>query len=195
MVVLLAVALPNLRLARELTVFNVRAREYRYVAAGRFVADQLPADRRDRGRAAQRLGAVLQRPSGDPARPSRTRVLRCARRLGGSRAAPSRVRARRIRTGQRCGTASATRRSPPSIGRPGPRSGAPSPRGSGSAPIVTPIAPAAGFARRGSRTSHGRSTDGQPRSLGHDLTAVVRTHRPRRHAVHRARAFCASCST
>ena len=42
MVVLLAVALPNLRLARELTVFNVRAREYRYVAAGRFVADQLP---------------------------------------------------------------------------------------------------------------------------------------------------------
>ena len=43
MVVLLAVALPNLRLARELTVFNVRAREYRYVAAGRFVADQLPA--------------------------------------------------------------------------------------------------------------------------------------------------------
>ncbi|AMY12620.1 hypothetical protein LuPra_05901 [Luteitalea pratensis] len=43
MVVLLAVALPNLRLARELTVFNVRAREYRYVAAGRYVADQLPA--------------------------------------------------------------------------------------------------------------------------------------------------------
>jgi hypothetical protein len=40
--VLLAVALPNLRLARELTVFNVRAREYRYAAAGRFVADQLP---------------------------------------------------------------------------------------------------------------------------------------------------------
>ena len=43
MVVLLAVALPNLRLARELTVFNVRAREFRYVAAGRFVAEQLPA--------------------------------------------------------------------------------------------------------------------------------------------------------
>jgi hypothetical protein len=43
MVVLLAVALPSLRLARELTVFTVRAREYRYVAAGRFVADQLSA--------------------------------------------------------------------------------------------------------------------------------------------------------
>ena len=41
---LLAVALPNLRLARELTVFNVRAREYRYAAAGRFVAGQLPAN-------------------------------------------------------------------------------------------------------------------------------------------------------
>jgi hypothetical protein len=43
MCVLLAVALPNLRLARELTVFSVRAREHRYAAAGRFVADQLPA--------------------------------------------------------------------------------------------------------------------------------------------------------
>jgi hypothetical protein len=42
MMVLLAVALPNLQLARELSVFTVRAREYRYQAAGRFVADQLP---------------------------------------------------------------------------------------------------------------------------------------------------------
>jgi hypothetical protein len=43
-IVLLAVALPNVRLARELTVFNVRAREYRYAAAGRFVAEQLPVN-------------------------------------------------------------------------------------------------------------------------------------------------------
>ena len=41
-VAVVTVALPNLRLARELTVFNVRAREYRYAAAGRFVAQQLP---------------------------------------------------------------------------------------------------------------------------------------------------------
>ena len=42
MVVLLTMALPNLRLARELAVFNVRAREYRYAAAGRFVATSFP---------------------------------------------------------------------------------------------------------------------------------------------------------
>lgn len=38
----LAVALPNLGLARQLSVFGVRAREYRYEAAGRFVGAQLP---------------------------------------------------------------------------------------------------------------------------------------------------------
>jgi hypothetical protein len=41
---LLAVALPNLQRARDLTVFTVRAREYRYQAAGRFVRDHLPAE-------------------------------------------------------------------------------------------------------------------------------------------------------
>ncbi|MGV3517728.1 glycosyltransferase family 39 protein [Luteitalea sp.] len=41
---LLAVALPNLQLARALSVFTVRASEYRYLAAGRFVRDHLPAD-------------------------------------------------------------------------------------------------------------------------------------------------------
>ena len=43
MVLLALVALTNLRLARELTVYGVRAREYRYEAAGRFVRDHLPA--------------------------------------------------------------------------------------------------------------------------------------------------------
>ena len=43
-VLLLTVALPNLRLARDLTVFAVRAREYRYQAAGQFVRDQLPPE-------------------------------------------------------------------------------------------------------------------------------------------------------
>jgi hypothetical protein len=42
MVVLAVVATTNLRLARELTVYGVRAREYRYEAAGRFVRDHLP---------------------------------------------------------------------------------------------------------------------------------------------------------
>lgn len=41
---LLTVALPNLQLARALSVFTVRATEYRYLAAGRFVRDRLPAD-------------------------------------------------------------------------------------------------------------------------------------------------------
>jgi hypothetical protein len=40
----LGIALPGLRLARDLTVFSVRAREYRYQAAGTFVRDQVPAD-------------------------------------------------------------------------------------------------------------------------------------------------------
>ena len=41
---LLTVALPNLQLARALSVFTVRATEYRYLAAGRFVRDHLPPD-------------------------------------------------------------------------------------------------------------------------------------------------------
>lgn len=40
----LGVAIPGLRLARDLTVFTVRAREYRYQAAGNFVRLQLPPD-------------------------------------------------------------------------------------------------------------------------------------------------------
>lgn len=40
--VVLAVALPNLRLARDLQVFDIRAREYRYQAAGAYVRDHLP---------------------------------------------------------------------------------------------------------------------------------------------------------
>lgn len=43
-VLVLAVAVPNLSLARDLGVFNVRTREYRYEAAGLFVRDQLPPD-------------------------------------------------------------------------------------------------------------------------------------------------------
>lgn len=40
----LSVTLPNLHLARELGVFGVRAREYRYQAAGTFVRDDLPTN-------------------------------------------------------------------------------------------------------------------------------------------------------
>ncbi|MCC6164686.1 MAG: hypothetical protein IT182_15150 [Acidobacteria bacterium] len=40
----LALTITNLRLARDLGVFDVRAREYRYLAAGEFVRTQLPAD-------------------------------------------------------------------------------------------------------------------------------------------------------
>jgi hypothetical protein len=40
----LGLVLPSLRLARDLTVFTVRAREYRYQAAGTFVRDHLPPD-------------------------------------------------------------------------------------------------------------------------------------------------------
>jgi hypothetical protein len=39
----LAMVLPNLRRSRELAVFDVRAREYRYQAAGAFVRDHLPS--------------------------------------------------------------------------------------------------------------------------------------------------------
>jgi hypothetical protein len=39
----LFVAIPNLQRARQLGVFDVRAREYRYEAAGRFLHDRLPA--------------------------------------------------------------------------------------------------------------------------------------------------------
>jgi hypothetical protein len=39
----LLVAIPNLQRARQLGVFDVRAREYRYEAAGRFVHDRFPA--------------------------------------------------------------------------------------------------------------------------------------------------------
>jgi hypothetical protein len=40
--IVLAVALPNLRRARDLSVFDIRGRESRYLAAGTFVRDQLP---------------------------------------------------------------------------------------------------------------------------------------------------------
>jgi hypothetical protein len=43
-VLVLSVTLPNLHLARELSVLGVRAREYRYQAAGTFVRDHLPPD-------------------------------------------------------------------------------------------------------------------------------------------------------
>jgi hypothetical protein len=42
-VLALFVAIPNLQRARQLGVFDVRAREYRYEAAGRFLHDRLPA--------------------------------------------------------------------------------------------------------------------------------------------------------
>ena len=41
-VLVLLVVVPNLQRARQLGVFDVRAREYRYLAAGRFVRDHLP---------------------------------------------------------------------------------------------------------------------------------------------------------
>ncbi len=104
---LLVVALPNLRLRAQLGVFNVRAREHRYQVAGAFVRDHLPS-----GAVIVAVQHSASAPyySGRPViRPDLliARRLWRARDLGGARAPPPRLRARRRRA---CHAASALRR-------------------------------------------------------------------------------------
>ncbi len=95
-VLVLAVALPNLALARQLSVFGVRAREGRYEAAGRFVGEHLPAATvivatQHSASAAYYSGRPMVR--ADLLTPD---GFAAARGVGGPRGPTARVRARRV---------------------------------------------------------------------------------------------------